>query len=204
MEKLLNRSDPEATPGIGVLHAPGATRGPYTAGGQATSTTRRGRHYRNKPRSLSSGSKWMVSETPNWTAESTWSRGDPLVGTGSGKNRSGTGKSGTGYRKRGQDRKRDRSDIARQEDGTGPILGTGSGTGPILLSQATFLLAHIANNGPVPRFALTDPSRFRPSSLSPLTDPSRFRPPIEEGCLEQGRLSHGAVSRGRDSSVSSC
>ena len=26
----------------------------------------------------------------------------------------------------------------------------GSGTGPILLSQATFLLAHIANNGPVP------------------------------------------------------
>ena len=28
--------------------------------------------------------------------------------------------------------------------------GEGSGTGPILLSQATFLLAHIANNGPVP------------------------------------------------------
>ena len=26
----------------------------------------------------------------------------------------------------------------------------GSGTGPILLSQATFLLAHIANSGPVP------------------------------------------------------
>jgi hypothetical protein len=28
--------------------------------------------------------------------------------------------------------------------------GTGSGTGPILLSQASFLLAHIANSGPVP------------------------------------------------------
>ena len=29
-------------------------------------------------------------------------------------------------------------------------LKRGSGTGPILLSQATFLLAHIANSGPVP------------------------------------------------------
>ena len=28
----------------------------------------------------------------------------------------------------------------------------GSGTGPILLSQAAFLLAHIANNGPVPLY----------------------------------------------------
>ena len=47
--------------------------------------------------------------------------------------------------------------------GTGPILlsqatfllahiakAVRSGTGPILLSQATFLLAHIANSGPVP------------------------------------------------------
>jgi len=41
-----------------------------------------------------------------------------------------------------------------------PVLtrdsGTGSGTGPILLSQASFLLAHIANSGPVPLSA----SRF--------------------------------------------
>ena len=36
-------------------------------------------------------------------------------------------------------------------NGTGPILLVGgNGTGPILLSQATFLLAHIANSGPVP------------------------------------------------------
>ena len=31
----------------------------------------------------------------------------------------------------------------------------GSGTGPILLSQATFLLAHIANSGPVPLSSAT-------------------------------------------------
>ena len=50
-------------------------------------------------------------------------------------------------------RKRDGSDIAKSVEG--------SGTGPILLSQATFLLAHIANNGPVPLSrVLTDPSRF--------------------------------------------
>ena len=36
-------------------------------------------------------------------------------------------------------------------------MGGGSGTGPILLSQATFLLAHIANSGPVP---LSASSRF--------------------------------------------
>ncbi len=40
----------------------------------------------------------------------------------------------------------------------------GSGTGPILLSQATFLLAHIANSGPVP----LSPSRFPRSPLSAL------------------------------------
>ena len=60
-------------------------------------------------------------------------------------------------------RKRDRSDIAG-----------GSGTGPILLSQATFLLAHIANSGPVPLFRfplpIADLSRF-PVPLSPV---SRF------------------------------
>ena len=36
----------------------------------------------------------------------------------------------------------------------------GSGTGPILLSQATFLLAHIANSGPVPLPASCPASRF--------------------------------------------
>ena len=36
-------------------------------------------------------------------------------------------------------------------------LAGGSGTGPILLSQATFVLAHIANSGPVPLSAV---SRF--------------------------------------------
>ena len=55
--------------------------------------------------------------------------------------------------------------------------GRGSGTGPILLSQATFLLAHIANNGPVPlpassRFPLSPPpSRFlrpRPAFSAPV------------------------------------
>ena len=73
-------------------------------------------------------------------------------------------------------RKRDRSEEAGQQGSeTGPILLSHrrkrdtpeeagqeeagqkrdrkrdrSGTGPILLSQATFLLAHIANSGPVP------------------------------------------------------
>ena len=42
-------------------------------------------------------------------------------------------------------------------------------TGPILLSQATFLLAHITNNGPVPL------SPARPA-FPRLTDPSRFPP----------------------------
>ena len=37
--------------------------------------------------------------------------------------------------------------------------GNGNGTSPILLSQATFLLAYIANNGPVP---LSVPPAFRP------------------------------------------
>ena len=64
--------------------------------------------------------------------------------------------------------KRDRSDIERDrilEAGQywkrdrSAVLSIGSGTGPILLSQATFVLAHIANSGPVPlsRFPL---SRF--------------------------------------------
>ena len=40
---------------------------------------------------------------------------------------------------------------ARKRDRSGRGSGRrGSGTGTILLSQATFLLAHIANNGPVP------------------------------------------------------
>ncbi len=52
---------------------------------------------------------------------------------------------------------------------TALYMGRGSGTGPILLSQATFLLAHIANNGPVP---LPASSRF---PLSP--PPSRFLRP---------------------------
>ncbi len=42
--------------------------------------------------------------------------------------------------------------------------GSGSGTGPILLSQATFLLAHIANSGPVP---LSAPPAFRSSGAKP-------------------------------------
>src|SRR5208337_3050695 len=40
--------------------------------------------------------------------------------------------------------------------GSGGKEGQGSGTGPILLSQATFLLAHIANSGPVPLSAPAD------------------------------------------------
>jgi len=43
------------------------------------------------------------------------------------------------------------------------MVERGSGTGPILLSQATFLLAHIANSGPVPLSA--------PLSLSALRFP---------------------------------
>ena len=41
-----------------------------------------------------------------------------------------------------------------------------------MLSQATFLLAHIANNGPVP-LSRSDPSRF-PASAFPLSPLSRF------------------------------
>ena len=41
---------------------------------------------------------------------------------------------------------REETGRARKRDGD----ARGNGTGPILLSQATFLLAHIANNGPVP------------------------------------------------------
>ncbi len=44
------------------------------------------------------------------------------------------------------------SEEAGQSEEAGRERGSerGSGTGPILLSQATFLLAHIANSGPVP------------------------------------------------------
>ena len=61
----------------------------------------------------------------------------------------------------------------RRGSGTGPKgsgtgsegSGTGSegsGTGPILLNQASFLLAHIANSGPVPVSASSlSASRFR-------------------------------------------
>ncbi len=48
----------------------------------------------------------------------------------------------------------------------------GSGTGPILLSQATFLLAHIANSGPVPlRFPMKARCRRPPSPDSGATWP---------------------------------
>ena len=57
---------------------------------------------------------------------------------------------------------------------------TGSGTGPILLSQATFLLAHIANSGPVPL----------PLSL-PIADLSRFRFPAVQALI---RLSPGQAN----------
>ena len=40
--------------------------------------------------------------------------------------------------------------ISESFDGDEVRKRSGSGTGPILLSQATFLLAHIANNGSVP------------------------------------------------------
>ena len=72
-------------------------------------------------------------------------------------------------------------------------LTRGSGTGPILLSQATFLLAHIANNGPVPLYPRAGPSRFIPlrgpvplyprslqyrtrPAFPPISDPARFPP----------------------------
>ena len=61
----------------------------------------------------------------------------------------------------------------------------GNGTGPILLSQATFLLAHIANSGPVPLAVLTPvplPLRF----ILPIADlsrlPLRFILPITRTC----------------------
>ncbi len=57
-----------------------------------------------------------------------------------------------------------------EQDGGGQIevvLDAGSGTGPIWLSQATFLLAHIANSGPVPF-----PSRI--ANSGPVPFPSRF------------------------------
>ena len=51
------------------------------------------------------------------------------------------------------------------------VARSGSGTGPILLSQATFLLAHIANSGPVPL------SRSGRVPLSRSVVSSRSRPP---------------------------
>ena len=42
-----------------------------------------------------------------------------------------------------------REEAGHKREEAGQQAG-GSGTGPILLSQATFLLAHIANSGPVP------------------------------------------------------
>ncbi len=62
--------------------------------------------------------------------------------------------------------KRDGSDIARE-----------SGTGPILQSQATFLLAHIANSGPVP---------LRP--WSPKVVPSQAVNDTDEVALNQRRI----------------
>jgi hypothetical protein len=57
--------------------------------------------------------------------------------------------SGTEGRKRDTEgRKRDKGRKRGQEAGQ----RAGSGTGPILLSQASFLLAHIANSGPLSRF----------------------------------------------------
>ena len=50
--------------------------------------------------------------------------------------------------------KRDGSGESGKRDGSGKR----SGTGPILLSQATFVLAHIANSGPVP-LSLSAPTR---------------------------------------------
>src|SRR5271157_1367481 len=55
----------------------------------------------------------------------------------------------------------------------------GSGTGPILLSQATFLLAHIADSGPVP---LSAPA-FR--SLDVL---ARRRRPARDAHRVDGRM----------------
>ncbi len=53
--------------------------------------------------------------------------------------------------------------------------GPGSGTGPILLSQATFLLAHIANSGPA-RFRFVSRFRFGPVPLSLSCPAFAFRP----------------------------
>ena len=67
-------------------------------------------------------------------------------------------------------RKRDRS---AEGSGTGPILlsqAEGSGTGPILLSQAAFLLAHISNSGLVPLSSFSRLfNRWGISGIRPLT-----------------------------------
>ena len=58
--------------------------------------------------------------------------------------------------------------------GRGSRTGRGSGTGPILLSQATFVLAHIANSGPVPLAVLADLSRLPLRFILPIADLSRL------------------------------
>ena len=70
---------------------------------------------------------------------------------------------GSGTRKRGT-RAGQGSGTRKRDKEAGQ--GQGSGTGPILLSQATFLLAHIANSGPVPLSAPRP--AFRSSSRFPL------------------------------------
>src|SRR5271157_3314602 len=63
-------------------------------------------------------------------------------------------------------------EAGRRGSGTDEEAGQrrGSGTGPILLSQATFLLAHIANSGPVPLSLSPKPKTFK--SRSRITHPS--------------------------------
>ena len=78
-----------------------------------------------------------------------------------------------------------RDGYGKRDAGTGS--GTGSGTGPILLSQATFVLAHIANSGPVPLSASLSQTTFVlahiansgpvPLSASPML--TIFGPPCE-------------------------
>jgi len=57
---------------------------------------------------------------------------------------------------------------AGQKRGSGDIE-RGSGTGPILLSQATFLLLHIANSGPIPLSVLIEALNLPETGVSLLS-----------------------------------
>src|SRR5271157_5572428 len=85
-------------------------------------------------------------------------------------------------------RKRDRSGKRKRD------RGSGSGTGPILLSQATFMLAHIANSGPVPLSA-------HPRYVWHAPDGLRAIAATGPGCVQAGAQKLGVIEASYASAI---